>query len=300
MKFIACADLHLTASQPKFRIDNYFESLFDKLQFIVDTANDFDVDILIAGDIFDSSKVGYKVTNTALDVFGTCKNNIYTVPGQHDMLYHSGDMQYSPLGNLGKHKALHILNNTKVPQKPLYGVGWQGFISADIDPQAEVVLVHHTITAGEPPFFLKDALSSEDVMDKYFPKAKIIISGDYHAPHMRYEKERNLINCGSMCRSNRDQIHHEPSIYFVDSATSYIQRILIPVKPVEEVFDLDKIARLKEKKLHVEADDFIKAIVTGVHQHTNFKEITLRVGKEANINKKTRLEIGEMFLEAGE
>ena len=115
MRFIVCADLHIRSTRPRFRKDDYFKTVCRKLRHIVQLCNKYEVDLIIAGDIFDTVKVGYKVLNRVIQILRVLRKKCYVVAGQHDMLYHNNSLVASPLMTLVYTRSVTLLSrNTPV------------------------------------------------------------------------------------------------------------------------------------------------------------------------------------------
>jgi DNA repair exonuclease SbcCD nuclease subunit len=252
-KYILCADLHIRSSRPQYRIDNFGETVLYKLKFIVWCANKHNAHIIIAGDIFDNIKIGTRVINRVIRILKKCKNKVYAVPGQHDMEMHGEDLLPSPYLTLVEAGVIIDVSGTTADN--VCGIKWEGnyWIPAKINDKM-VMVVHHTITPQEPPFFLKDsAMSADDLMEKLSP-FNYIVCGDYHSPHTKIKKNvfggrQVLINCGSLTRSSKDQYDYQPCIYLLDTAVSKFKKIKVPIKPAEEVFRIPKDTKAEDAKL---------------------------------------------------
>jgi exonuclease SbcD len=242
-RYILSADWHIRGSRPQYRIDDYCETLLGKIEFIVDTANKHDADIIVAGDIFNNIKVGIRVINRVIQILRKLKGTCYTVPGQHDLEGHNDTLDPTPYYNLIE--AGVICNLTSNPINNIYGVGWEGKLDTEVNFASDPILViHHCITPEEPPFFLKDsAMSAQELFDSC-PEFRFIVSGDYHVPFVAELDGRYIINCGCISRSNKDQVNFEPRVYLLDSDSREINPIYIPIRPWEEVFSIPKESAL--------------------------------------------------------
>jgi len=179
----------------------------------------------------------------------------YAIVGQHDLEGHNDTLDPTPYYNLME--AGVICNLTSNPVNNIYGVGWEQELNTEIEPNDESILViHHCITPEKPPFFLEDsAMSAQEILDSC-PEFKYIVSGDYHVPFISNDNDRYLINCGSIGRSNKDQMQHQPMIYLLELDKGKITPIKIPVKHPDEIFHIPK-----ELSLDSQFSDHIQEIL---------------------------------------
>jgi DNA repair exonuclease SbcCD nuclease subunit len=87
LRLLYFTDTHIRASNPKYRIDNYYESLKTKLQEIVQLVELFSVDYLLhGGDLFDLPWPPAKAVQMSVDFLEQIKVPVYIVSGNHDLL----------------------------------------------------------------------------------------------------------------------------------------------------------------------------------------------------------------------
>lgn len=275
MKIIATADWHLTRTTPISRTDpDYFQTGLDKVRQIVEYAKKYNAIICVAGDIFDNLKVTPYMINKVYEVLQDMR--VYSVAGQHDMEYRNitASCAYATLVELG------CLTHVSVPtgydrEGGITGVSFNEEIPRGL--KSQIALVHKTITEKEPPYFLKDAVKSLDIM-KLLQGVSIIISGDYHVPFVRKRFEQVLVNCGSLMRKGKDQIDYKPCVWLIDTDSLAVDPLPLQIKPVEEVFsyavrneapvqqnivmaDMDKvIERLTKEELKPSFENILMAL----------------------------------------
>lgn len=272
MKLIATADWHLTKTTPISRTDvDYYQTCLDKVQQIVDYAQQHEAVICVAGDIFDNLKVTPYMINKLYAILKDVY--VFSVAGQHDMEYRNitESCAYKTLIDL---EVIYHLTK-KVDKYNFMGVSFNEEVPRNV--KANVALVHKTITENDPPYFLKDATRASDIM-KLLHDVKIIISGDYHIPFVKRKNGQVLINCGSLMRKGKDQIDYTPCVWLVDTETLQVDKLPLKIKPVEEVFsyavrnettpvqeiglaDMDKvIERLTKEELKPSFENILMAL----------------------------------------
>ena len=226
---IATADWHLSKTTPISRTDeDYFATCISKVRQIIQFRNEVAGTICIAGDIFDNLRVTPYMINV---LTGVLKGQpIYAVAGQHDMEYRNltDACAYKTLvlNKVIHHLDLHNYQHYK-------GISFNEEIPRNL--QAEVCLVHKTVTENDPPYFLKDAIKAEDLM-RLLKDVRVIICGDYHVPFIKRTKNQVLVNCGSLMRKGKDQIEYEPSAWHIDTNDLSVERLPLTIKPAKEVF----------------------------------------------------------------
>jgi DNA repair exonuclease SbcCD nuclease subunit len=295
MQFICAADTHLTNKAPKSRKGDYFGQSLEKFEFILKESEKTDSKILvIAGDFFDTAKSKYKVTNKILETLKKYKKvKVLVVSGQHDLNFHVGSLDDTPLGNLQAANVVHILKNNEIYE--FNGISFVGS-SWNEEPkeEADILVMHRMITKkGELWPGQTNYSTAHSILRKY-SWARVIISGDNHAPHvLRTKKGTIQINCGSMMRSTKDQINFEPRVYLVDCDNWKAKAIKIPCLPSEKVFDMEHITieEMKDESKRIAKEkisDFINTLPKNEQERPNFQKILSNVVDHVQPNEDVR------------
>ena len=309
MKYICSADWHLRSTNPVSRLDDYSETILRKIGFIVECANQYNAAMLVAGDLLHNTKVStvsYEAINRLSALLKQCTKGVYAVPGQHDLLNHNEDITKSPYGTLVDSGAIiNIAVNPALKQgtivENIYGCGWGYMDFTDNEhmhnSSADIVLLHFCVTPGDPPFFLAEQAKKSSDVASYFNSYMFIIAGDYHIAHKYKHKNTLLINCGSVGRSNKDQMNHKPACYLIDTdKPGKVKRIIIPHKSAEEVFSK---ASLVQDTHTSEFSDKIKELselLKDKKKQPNFKNTVLYLMKKYNTTKE-EIELAESYME---
>lgn len=264
MKIGITGDWHLTDKTPRCRVDDYPETQKKKLEWIFNKCIEEGVRLLLQpGDFFDSSKLKDKVKTYWIDNLPN-SIQIYTVPGQHDMRYHTSDIDDTPMGVLYAADSIEVINEVPKylahwgePNTWIYGSGWNDPIPelADTSGPACHIWVTHRMVIKEKLWEAQTHYEKGDVLLKR-TKFDLIVSGDNHQA-FQYEYEgRKLVNCGSLMRSTIDQVTHEPQMAIYDTETKELEVIKIPIEPAEKVMQVE-VAR-KEKERNEKMIEFIE------------------------------------------
>ena len=97
--FIFITDLHIT-DKSNVRTGDILTDICDKLEYVVGYANQTDSTILIGGDVFDHPSVPDYVKVRVAAIFRKAKNTIYSIAGNHDILYNNEEFNHRTSYNL--------------------------------------------------------------------------------------------------------------------------------------------------------------------------------------------------------
>ncbi len=292
--FIACGDLHAEKNSPHYRKDKYWETWQRKMLWIVGLANERGARLLIAGDLFNTSRVPPDVTNVVLAIFNEAHFTPYVVAGQHDLKYHTG-MEKTPLFTLALAGAVRIIQGQ---HNEFTGAGFEEEIPAI---ENRFLITHTCITESDPPFYLEDAIAATKFMRQH-PGYKIIISGDYHVPFMKKLGDRILINTGTIIRNKKDMRKYVPYVWHIsiDDGDTTVKKIEVPHEPYDEVFDLEAIEYEEKHGITIDTDKLKELIDSGVESN-DIETIVWTIYKElestgVKVNKKLTEEVLEQCL----
>ncbi len=288
--YIACGDIHAEKNNPQYRIDDYWDTCQSKLTWIVDTANKHNARILIAGDLFNTSRVTPDVTNVVMAILQEAIHTPYVVAGQHDLRFHTS-IEKTPIFTLALAGAVRIIQGT---YKQFTGAGFEETIP---DHENEFLITHTCVTEKEPPFFLPDAVSAKDIMNQYSGYT-YIISGDYHPSHHRIYKGRHLINVGAMLRNKKDMKKHVPLVWHIDTKRGAVNPLEIAHKPFEEVFDMDSIAYQEEHGIEIDTTK-LKELLKSTSDEIKLKDVVWNLYKNMRRGAPDKELIKEVLENAG-
>ena len=259
MKLMILGDLHIRATNPRYRTDKYYETLMGKLEWGFELAKEEGCEaVLQPGDFFNSPDQSNKVEIDLINLLTEKGIPIYTVLGQHDLRYRQPiNVALTKFDVLNKvcivdENGIDLGNNVH-----LYGVSWEKEIPKVRDPKAISILVMHRMVIKDKSLWpgQENFLKANSLLKKY-SAYDLMVTGDNHSPlHFTY-KEKNgsmLINCGSLMRTTTLQRDHKPCIYVYDVETKQATKHLIPIKPIEDVMDLETADEVREKNAALDA-----------------------------------------------
>ena len=295
MKFIACADLHFTDKTPRNRVDDYWAVQINKFKQIIEIADENEADIIVAGDVFDSTKVPYRITKSIMEIIQQSESTFYMVPGQHDLNYHVSGLHNTPLGILSTLDNVTILSSevkteitSGIEDVSLIGAGW------DEEPKekAHIIVMHRMITYKKPLWPGQEDYTTAMALLKKYPWATFIISGDNHKPHYLSVNDKNnnyryQINCGSLMRKSKDQMTYLPAVHLIDTKLNEIKAIHLKIN--DSVFDLLKIEQEEiqqeiKNQAQEDIETFVKSLDMAEETKPRFENILQRVIKEVKPN----------------
>ena len=256
MKLMLCGDFHLTNRRPKSRIDDYVLAQECKVEWIIETAVRLGCKATIQpGDLTDKHESPDSFKTKWIHTFKD-QIRILTVPGQHDLRYHTSPTDNTPYGVLVASGNMFIIG--KIPLiidgVNFYGAGWNQDIPKITNEGVNILVTHRMVSIEQEwpghQFEQPGGLLRKHGFD-------LIVSGDNHKSFDFEYDGKKLVNCGSLMRANIDQVDHQPCVYIYDTETMGLEKILIPVKPIEEVMDLEVAEEEKEK-----SEELIKLVAT--------------------------------------
>lgn len=289
-------DLHLRKTKPEMRLDDYFEAMQRKVDFIFDMAMRNKVQFIIfPGDIFDRPDAPHGLVEWAIRMFKRdLPFEFLFVYGQHDLRYHTSDKQNSPLGVLVA--ALEGRARVLTPEATYFaayhklglsfwGCSWGDEIPPDlgdgINADADIVkiLVLHRLIMREKAHWAEDDPKVLTTKELYRTcNADVFICGDNHEKFTVSARGRRIINMGSVMRSNTKQVDHEPALGLLrvggDKKIDF-EEILIPIE--QGVFDMEKVEEKQEQEERTSR--FVEGLQQDFDPELSFKE-NIRVAAE--------------------
>jgi len=298
--YLAIADLHGKKNNPRYRVDEYKLSFIKKLEWCVSYANEHNLRILIAGDIFDSVREGLEILNLVVGVLIKATHIPVAVCGQHDLQFHSKNMLETPIFNLALTGIIKLASDVPITDGyyVILGAGWGDKTPFLPDKMLKSILItHRCITPDKPPFFLPDAISAAEAVSE-FKDFRYIISGDYHESFTHKADGTTLINCGPMMRNSKSLYDHKPCVWTI--VDDVVEQVNIPVQAPELVFDVESIefdethgmtldlSRMKELMgMEYVVKDFKDVVWAGYNLSKDHKDCLI---KEVSVQKALRLE----------
>ena len=262
--FLFCSDLHLRATTPRARIDEFETSMWSKVEEILDFADEEHLTPVIAGDIFEVPKSPYWITNRLMHLIGN--REVYATAGQHDLPNHLwANLEQSALGNMqaaGFFKGMIGSHYLQEQDTALHFYPWGstlGSLPEDYKSQAKyhVAICHQLTYQGTTN--MKGASKASSMLRK-MAGFDLVVIGDNHKAFIEEDDGRYLISPGSMMRSSADQMDHVPGFWLWEPGEEPERCEFDCMLPAEEVLTREHIEKDKERKDRL--DSFVATVNT--------------------------------------
>ena len=279
MKFVFLTDTHIKEKNPINRLDNYFETVINKIDEVAHFAVDNKVDFIVhGGDLFDTptvSTICLVKFNRILFYLKENNINFYVVSGNHDIYGRNPDtLPRTHLGLLESFEAVEMLDryNTveercsngraiKIVGTPyiykMDGDDKKAYLLNDYEKDDNEFLINvvHGMLLEKP--FIKE-IEHTVVTDILDTKADLTLSGHYHTGFGVIKLNgKTFLNPGSLtrCSNTTEEYKRMPQYALIEINEDFKLDIkLIDVKcakPGFEVLDREYIEKHKNDKLEV-------------------------------------------------
>lgn len=241
-KLLLTSDWHLRETTPIGRIDDFQEVMWNKLSFLLKTALDEAIDVILqAGDFFDKPNPSFSLLNKLIGLLYSFDISIMSICGQHDLYMRNQDTDKTAFGLLDRVQLLSDVGRTKPFQVKncfIYGCRF-GEELEDWGARAgefSILLIHDMI--GDKPLYPGHEITDAGKFLAEHPEYQIILCGDYHYPFHIRRGNRHILNTGCMLRMTRDErdMNRTPHFYIVDTETNEWKKYDFPCEPLDKVF----------------------------------------------------------------
>jgi len=289
MKILLTGDWHLRFRKPEMRLDeSYFETQAGKVQQILNIAKTNKCSaILQPGDFFDGVETPWFVVQHYLKIFLGQKFDIICSPGQHDLRYHTREIENTPLGILQAANVVFSEDINLGGEILICICRWGEEISElEGEKDCNVLLAHKMVIQKKLWLGQTDFVYAGDLLKK--TSFDLIVTGDNHQSFVEEYNGRYLVNCGSLMRSDIDQIDHKPVVYVYDTEKKDLQKIFLKMQPANKVLNVKGAQAIRERDEKLEL--FISALKDkGRGGHTfDFMDRLYEKIKVAGIDQETK------------
>lgn len=309
MKFLVVNDTHIRGTTPSRRVDNFKETLLDKLEEVQQIAEEKQVDyILHSGDLFDRPDTAPAIVNEFIKVLKKFSMPFYIVAGNHDLYGHNPDtLPRTMLGVLVASGIVELIPQDGIVEKDCnnikvqitgrsfdYTLDNQTTTAYEVKKQQGVDYALHLVHGMllDKPVFEEGYTLIEDIDTE----ADITITGHYHLGYgVKKFKDNYFLNPGSLVRISADmkEISRMPKVAVINLKEEIdIELIkLESAQPGNEVLDRTELEKQKfrEKRLaefnqqisaagefkHFKIDDILDEVATNQNISQNVKEEAL-------------------------
>lgn len=300
MKIINLSDIHLKPSAPVCRTDNYRETGFNKLEYVLKYAQKNGITfILQSGDFFDHPRMSLGYVGEVISLINKYDVCILAAPGQHDLFYHQTALENTPLGLLKAAGCVEILGvkpiqfNLNDKFVHVYGAGWNEEIPKIVNKYNLNILATHRMVIKDKLWFdQEDYVTAGSLLKNN--DFDLICSGDNHQTFTELHKGKRLVNVGSMLRSSVAQKDHKPCFFVYDTTDKSLKQEFIPVEPFEQIALIDE--HEEKKELQDKTKEYREALNKKLEDSgLDFKANLNSVIKEAEANSSIKQIIGEAY-----
>lgn len=272
-------DIHLSDRPPTSRTVTYKEDIFDKLRFCVAEANERNVPLVQAGDMFHikaPSKNSHRLVQEVHEIISQVYNGVWIVPGNHDLSHDRLDsLDSQPLGALCRMENVNLLIGETLDLPGIAGVpyitqfdggSWQHAMKDywedfNINAEEPTLLVTHAplFPPGEAPGVYA-SIEPDDWAD-YWIGIVATYYGHIHDNHGTYMSPNGLMefcNQGALSRGSLHEstVNRKPAVTYWNGTD--FNRIEVPHKAPEEVFLFEQAAVKAANR--ASAQDFAQAL----------------------------------------
>lgn len=290
VNIVTAADFHFSDNSPSSRKDDYAESLFEKLNQILNLCNKLKASfLLIPGDLFHvktASKNSHRLTQRLIRIFKKFYANdcrIISIPGNHDLSFSSIEsLEKQPLGVLAEAGVIELISRKETPwsKTEVYGDA-EGlrfrFVGAAFGEISEssldtvrfekgttedflICLAHVFAGPLRVNFFGNMTLGYQDMLE-FGPD--IFVFGHMHKDQgIQQIGNKYFVNVGAIARGSiaEDDVKRKPKVGVLQLSSDKIRAtaVALKVKPATEVFDLR--AKEQEDQRSKEISTFIEML----------------------------------------
>lgn len=272
MKIVGIGDIHADWVNPVSRIDNYPQAVLKKLEWVGSYCRQIKADLVVqSGDWWHRKLSPLKeYENALIAVLRTFPCPIYSVSGNHDQYYcQATSVNRTPLGTLFNSGVVQAKDVVVTDDGSFFDIYFQNFAQSrkPIYPGGsagrKTMLVAHQYWAPDFPFAPEESWDPQDVEGYNY-----VFLGHDHTPYdpvvLPNRTGTVLIRPGSLTRGTQpvsvDKFDRAVRIFTLDTSTSEMCHVDVPVAPATEVFSVQAV----EQKTAVKSiRDFVKGFEYG-------------------------------------
>lgn len=306
-KILYITDLHLKGISPRRRIDNYCDAIKAKIVESLELAKKHKVKLIICGgDVFDGELVSNRLSDWVIDIVDEYSIPMYITPGNHDQ-------ENSNWALSGATSLAHMFRRSKLIKElgeyednNVYIKGQEYYVGIEEDLNKEfpqhnkadkyTIYVPHAMIVDKKVPFMSNIYYG-DIKTNY---DAVLVSHNHTFFGMPESNGSKIIAPGSIARCKADEcdMGRIPSVAIIDTSKQNIKIVALKsAKPVEEIFDLEKLAIEKETKKKLQL--FTEGLKNTKVQTMNAIDAVLAVCKASNTpdaivdNLKKRISLNE-------
>jgi DNA repair exonuclease SbcCD nuclease subunit len=319
---ITANDIHIGDINPRSRVDDFKETILEKIEQIRKECDKRKADaFIIAGDLFNlknPNKNTHGLVRELIELFKKFKCPVYMIPGNHDMTGNNLEsLKDQPLGVLFASGAVINLTDEKLgkkshkgdpsPKVSIVGIPYIDDIdlsSISLPPKEDCIAqicALHLYAGPQAGSVFKEKLYGYDELSSL--GSDVFVIGHYHIDQgIQILNGKHFINIGSITRGSlaEENLSHQPKMGVIKiqweegKTTIKTETQELKVKPASEIFDLVK--REKEKKEITEIQKFVDQLIIGTSssiERENMETLINKLGVATAVKEKTLFYIHE-------
>lgn len=287
-RFLFFTDIHLANNPPVKRIDNYNESILEKVAWVVQYAQKNKIRHVICSELFHTHKTSDELTLKFVDLVKDTGIQIYYLFGNHDI--QAGNVNFIDKTNMGflcrypwfcqlDERALYEFQYTY-----LTGINYSKSVECQISYEwydgnrkqprgnmiikcnnKKMILVTHAMITNKD--IIVNGVRKSVCVKDVETNADLLLNGHFHDGHKEVvkstvlEREQMVCNPGSIARMNLREATEGYGPRIADIKVNdkiRVKLVNVPCKPVNEIFDVKGI---KQGKREVkDKNKFIKTL----------------------------------------
>ena len=313
MKYMIIGDVHLADRPPSVRRESYRDDILNKLEWIINRANEEDVNaVLQLGDLFhvkSPSRNSHYLVQATADIFGNSKSPVRIVAGNHDLVMDRvEDINKQPLGSVSLHPNVTLVNGLD-PDFPIYGIPyfdlsgqaldyWASKYHAEAGPDVAPTIITHNSLFPEAQSPIYNYVSYESWAAAF--QNPYTLYGHIHTqvvggPHFKVGSSW-FVNEGSISRGSlhESSLTRKPTVAIFDSdKDTPFTSIPIPYRPASEVFNLEVVEVLKNRQTTV--DTFLESLGSSDLQYLTIEGILDNARQTSTLPKEAVVELEDII-----
>lgn len=254
---ILTGDWHLQEKQPIARTDNFWETQWNKLDYIDGLQTLHNCPVIHSGDLFDHWKPSPELLAKAIEHL---PEKFWTIYGNHDLPQHNLELAHKcGINVLEKAGKLKVLSGNHWGQDCIENTFYLNIPS---------MAVWHVMTyQGKKPW--PDCTDPKAVkLLRKHPQFDLILTGHNHKPFVEYYEDRCLVNPGSIFRLSAEQKDFKPRVYLWYAETNTVEPIYLPIET--DVISTEHLEVKKERNERIEA--FVSTLDTDWKAKLSFED----------------------------
>lgn len=269
---IITGDIHLREDQPVCRTDDFFTAQAQKIEWLRQIQQSFNCPIIDAGDVFSKSRPSPYLLRWAIE---NMPHAFHSIPGNHDLPEHSIDnIERSGFGVLVAAKKIidisgpkRLLSNLPDYVGSTFGVHWNG---ARPDKYYDTVIMHVMTYNGDRPWPGCTDPCAQELLDSI--DARLIITGHNHVSFVVGDKNKLLVNPGSLMRTTAAQADFKPRVYLYNYKRNQVQPLYVPIRQGVVSREHIDVVKAKEERLSVFVSRLAEHVEVGLNYHANMEQ----------------------------